>query len=211
MFSGIIEELGVVHKISKTTDIFKLKVKAEKVITDLNVGDSIAVNGVCLTVVKFDAQNISFDVMAETIKKTNFKQLNIGDAVNLERALKFSQRVGGHFITGHIDTTGRVIKKARQGAIFYLRIAIERDISGYLVDRGAIAVEGVSLTVAESKEKYFSVYLIPHTISSTNLKYKRVGDILNLEADILGKYAAKAVEKQTGAMNVEKLKRWGYA
>ncbi|MEJ1973188.1 MAG: riboflavin synthase [Lacunisphaera sp.] len=161
------------------------------VTTDVALGDSIAVNGCCLTVTRFDAGHLWFDLLAETVRLTNFSELNPGAAVNLERSLKPESRLGGHFVSGHVDGLGRIEVFEVRGKDHYLRVAVPPGAGRYLVPKGSIAIDGISLTVAEVAGDSFSVWLIPHTLAVTNLREKQAGGRVNLEFDLLAKYVEK--------------------
>ena len=188
MFTGIVEEVGAVKKLEKRSNIFHLVIEGKIVLEDIKKGDSLSVNGCCLTVTKIDKKNIYFDLSTETAQKTNLMSLKVDEKVNLERALRVNDRLGGHFVTGHVDSLGKITsKKARANSIFW-QISIARDLKKYIVPKGSIAVEGVSLTVNEVSDECFTVCIIPHTIKNTNLVYKKIGDKVNIEVDMLGKY-----------------------
>jgi len=188
MFSGIVEELGGVKKISRRGAATLLEVKAEKVSEDIKIGDSISVNGTCLTLVKNDAAGVlSFEVINQTLKATNLGSLSIGDKVNLERALVVGERIFGHFVSGHIDCLGVIRRKSYlQGNLFF-DIAVPRQFMPFILDKGSVAVDGISLTVAGKKADIFSVYIIPHTLKNTTLGFKGPADKVNIECDILAK------------------------
>jgi riboflavin synthase len=163
----------------------------------IEVGDSIAVNGCCLTVVRFDAVQVWFDVLEETRRLTNFSALSVGGPVNLERSLRFDGKVGGHFVSGHIDGIGRIEIFEQRGKDHLLRVRAPAGGGRYLIHKGSIAIDGISLTVAETEGDLFGVWLIPHTLVVTNLHAKRVGDLVNLEFDLLGKYVEKLLVTQS--------------
>lgn len=202
MFTGIIEETGRVERFERGDDAWKLRIAARAALVDAAIGDSIAVNGCCLTVVKFDAGGVEFDVLEETRRLTSFSALQPGSAVNLERSLRFGGKMGGHFVTGHIDGLGIVEVFEARGADRYLRVRAPSGCGKYLIHKGSIAIDGISLTVAEVEGDAFAVWLIPHTVAATNLQEKRVGAPVNLEFDLLGKY----VEKLTLARELAPLK-----
>lgn len=191
MFTGIIEETGRVAAFEAGAASWRLRIAAKVVLGGLAIGDSIAVNGCCLTATRFDADHLEFDVLEETRRLTNFSQLAVGAAVNLERSLRFDGKVGGHFVTGHIDGLGTIEVFERRGKDHYLRVRGPAGFGRYLVHKGSIAIDGISLTVAETEGDAFAVWLIPHTIEVTNLREKRAGDAVNLEFDLLGKYVEK--------------------
>jgi riboflavin synthase len=189
MFSGIVEELGQVKKISRHGNITLLEVAGSTVAKDTKVGDSIAVNGACLTVVKNEYDNLSFEAMPETLKLTNLGALQVTDKVNLERSLKIGERVSGHFVTGHIDCIGIIRGKHYIKGNLCFEIAIPPEFLKYCLPKGSITVDGISLTLVGRKSNIFTVYLIPHTLKSTTLSFKGPSDKVNIEFDILAKKA----------------------
>jgi riboflavin synthase len=191
LFTGIVEELGIILGRHHYKNSIALLLKGNKVMDDLQEGDSIAVNGVCLTVARRSAVDFYADVMPETLRKTNLAELKAGEKVNLERALPVGGRLGGHFVSGHIDGIGTITEEKKEGNALIKRIEAGSWITRYLVEKGSVAVDGVSLTVVDVGENSFSVSLIPHTAKHTTLGYKKNGDKVNLEADILGKYVEK--------------------
>lgn len=191
MFTGIIEEVGRVVSFAPAASAWTLQISAQLVPQALAVGDSVAVNGCCLTVVRFDAGQLWFDVLEETRRLTSFNELAVGAAVNLERSLQPSGRMGGHFVTGHIDTLGSIVVFEARGKDHYLRVALPPGYVRYIVAKGSVALDGISLTVAEVDGDEFAVWLIPHTLAATNLSEKRVGGGLNVEVDLLAKYVEK--------------------
>ncbi|MEW6606576.1 MAG: riboflavin synthase [bacterium] len=191
MFTGIIEEIGIIKQKSNNF----LVIQAKKVLEDLKQGDSISVNGVCLTTIEFTKDTFKVNMMPETLKLTNLGMVSIGDEVNLERALRLTDRLGGHIVTGHIDGLGRIVDKITQGDNQILQISILPQVSKYIVKKGSVAVEGLSLTVADVQAEEFKICLIPHTLKITTLGKKNIGDLLNIEVDILGKYAEKFLNK----------------
>ncbi|MQL53589.1 riboflavin synthase [Desulfofundulus thermobenzoicus] len=197
MFTGLIEETGVLAHISRGGNSARLQIMASRVTEGLLPGDSIAVNGVCLTVVAFDSRSFTADVMAETLARTNLGSLRPGDRVNLERALRLGDRLGGHLVTGHIDGVGRIVRREEQDIAILLTIAAAPELMRYIVEKGSVAVDGTSLTVAAVGEKDFLVSLIPHTAHQTILGGKKPGDRVNLETDIIGKYVEKLLAGQS--------------
>jgi riboflavin synthase len=187
MFTGIVEETGRVRRFAQETSAWSLVLSASVVLEGTKVGDSIAVNGCCLTVVALDDASIRFDVLEETRRLTSFSGLRIGAGVNLERSLRADGRFGGHFVTGHVDGLGRIETFEARGADHYLRVATPAGTGRYLPRKGSIAVDGVSLTLAETEKDAFAVWLIPQTLKATALGERRVGDAVNLEFDLLGK------------------------
>lgn len=187
MFTGIIEQTGTVKWLQRTAGKGILAISLERHPPDIKTGESIAVNGVCLTLSNYQGNILSFDIMVETLAKTNLGHLSPGEIVNIERSLKVNDRLGGHIVSGHIDGTGR-IKKIKKEKEFVLSISASSDIIAYLIPKGSIAIDGISLTIVDLKKDWFSVHIIPHTLKTTNLRFSKVGDILNLEADIIGKF-----------------------
>lgn len=194
MFTGIIEETGRIRDIRKGTCSALLSLSAQLILTDLNIGDSVAVNGVCLTVTTKDSGGFTADVMPETLRCSNLGALNRGSMVNLERALTASGRLGGHLVSGHIDGVGQITACHREDNALWYQIVSAPSLLRYMVAKGSVALDGISLTLAEVTEKDFSVSLIPHTAASTTLGRKGPGDKVNIETDILGKYVAKLLE-----------------
>ena len=197
MFTGIIEEVGRVVTFTSEAAAWKLQIAAELTPRGVALGDSVAVNGCCLTVTKFDPSGLWFDVLEETRRLTNFSQLTAGSAVNLELSLRHDGRIGGHFVTGHVDVPGRIDKFESRGKDYYLRVHAPGGFSRYLVYKGSVAIDGISLTVAEVEGDYFAVWLIPHTLAVTSLRDKKAGDQVNLEFDLLAKYVEKLAPHRT--------------
>lgn len=189
MFSGIIEEKAHISKVLKTKGGYKLTVKSEVVSKDARVRDSISVSGVCLTVIEVRGKNISFDVMEETLRRTCLSGISIGEVVNLERSLRVGDRISGHFVTGHIDCLGKIRAVTKRPNDVAIDIEFPIDKKVYLTEKGSIAINGVSLTIAEVKNNYLRVYFIPLTLKATDLSSKKIGDSVNIEFDILGKYS----------------------
>ncbi len=194
MFTGIIEEIGQVKSILRSSNSIRLTITAKTILEDLKIGDSIATNGVCLTVTTFDAHSYTADLMPETVLKTNFKDLKINDRVNLERALPANGRFGGHIVSGHIDGIGHIIKKSKDDKAIRIRIATKPEILHLIVDKGSIAIDGISLTVTDVNLEDFGVSIIEHTQEETALTRKQIGDTVNLENDIIGKYVQRLMQ-----------------
>ncbi len=188
MFTGLVEEIGIIRSVVKSHLSALLTIKADKVLDQLEEGDSIAVNGVCLTVTGFSRDNFTVDVMAETLAKTNLGLLHEGSQVNLEKALKIGDRLDGHFVTGHVDATGTVLSRRDRGIATDIWISIPEGLEKYFIPQGSVTLDGVSLTVAELNSEAFMVSLIPHTQKITTLGSWKAGDKVNIEADVLGKY-----------------------
>lgn len=191
MFTGLVEEIGIVEKITKGTKSAKITIKAHKVLDNLKLGDSISTNGVCLTVVDFNKYTFSVDVMAETIRRSNLRNLSAGSSVNLERALQLSSRLGGHIVSGHIDGVGTITSYKNEDNAIWITLSTSPELLKYIVEKGSIAIDGVSLTVAYVDNKTFKVSIIPHTKEVTSLLKNKIGDEVNLECDIVGKYVEK--------------------
>lgn len=195
MFTGIVEEAGTVAAIQPTQKSIQLTVRARTIGRGLKLGASVAVNGCCLTVVKLAARGrdrlLQFDLLQESWRLTNMQFATVGSLVNLERPLRASGEFGGHFVTGHVDGLGKIIKWERVGRDHMLDISAPPEVMRYLIHKGSIAVDGISLTVAAVKKTSFRIWIIPHTYEITALRDRKVGDAVNLEADMLGKYAEK--------------------
>ena len=184
MFTGIVEEVGVVAKISENA----MTIQASKVMKDLKLGDSIAVNGACLTAVTLNGGGFSVDLSPETMRRTSLGQLSEGRPVNLERALLASDRMGGHIVQGHVDGTGRIVSTRTEGDSIIFRISVPKRLNRYIVEKGFVAVDGISLTVVKRSASSFTIAVIPYTLNNTNLASLSVGSRVNLETDILAKY-----------------------
>ncbi|USG66793.1 riboflavin synthase [Brevibacillus ruminantium] len=191
MFTGLIEEVGVVETVSSNDRSCKLIIRASKVVEDVRLGDSIAVNGVCLTVTSFSRARFQADVMPETWQVTNLSALQPGNRVNLERAMKLGERLGGHLVSGHVDGVGTILSRKADGNAVRYVIQTEPHLLRYVVPRGSITVDGISLTVVEAGVDRLSVSVIPHTLAQTNLQGKQAGDEVNLETDLLAKYVER--------------------
>ena len=192
MFTGLVEELGEMVNQQHSSNGAVLVIRGASVYHDLKQGDSVAVNGICLTVSKLGSAGVFHaDVMPETLRRTNLHELQKGSRVNLERALRAGDRLGGHFVSGHIDGTGEILSKQREGNAMVYRVGAPPSVLRYLVEKGSVTVDGISLTVVTVDDKSFSVSLIPHTAALTTLGYKNAGDQVNLEADMLAKYVEK--------------------
>lgn len=193
MFTGIVEEVGKVQNIKKNVKSFVLTIEGNKIFEDINIGDSISVNGVCLTVTTFTNNAFTVDVMNETISRSSLRQLKNGSHVNLERAMPANGRFGGHIVSGHIDGTGKIIKIEKDDNAIWYTIAVKDNLMKYIVEKGSIAIDGISLTIAKVTEDNFSVSIIPHTAQETILSHRSVGDIVNIENDVIGKYVEKLI------------------
>jgi riboflavin synthase len=191
MFTGIVEALGEVAAVDGDGQGGKNLTIAQAIITPLAIGESVAVNGACLTVVHVAGQSFCFQVGPETLLKTNLGALRPGDRVNLERSLRVGDRLGGHFVQGHVDAVGRIAERSRQGEWEMVRIECPAELTCLMVPKGSIAVDGISLTLVEVEPAFFTVMLIPHTLANTTLGFKNAGDAINLEADMLAKHVQK--------------------
>ncbi len=198
MFTGIIEEVGNILSTNRIGESVRFKIGAKKVVENLEKGASISVNGACLTVVNFDVDYFEVDAVEETIKRTNLGSLKVANDVNLERARKLSDRIDGHFVQGHIDATGKIIRIIPTGISKILFISFPIDYKIYVVPKGSIAVDGISLTIVDVQNNIFSVSVIPFTFEHTNLKTKKIGDLVNLEFDIIGKYVVNYLSLKGG-------------
>lgn len=215
MFTGIIEEMGILKNIQKKSVSAVLTVQAKKVLSDVHVGDSIAVNGVCLTVTSFDNSTFRADVMHETLNRSALGSLCPGSPVNLERAMAADGRFGGHIVSGHIDGTGTVRTIERDGNAVWYTICCAPEILRYIIPKGSIAIDGISLTVAKVTDSDFAVSVIPHTAEETALSRKKTGDTVNLENDCIGKYVEKLLgisrqSKNRQGLTLEKLLQNGF-
>ena len=210
MFTGIIEEVGHVKALHRGAKSFTLEVEADEVVQDAQVGDSIATNGVCLTVTSLSNYGFTADVMPETVERTALGQLKPGSPVNLERALSLRTRLGGHIVSGHIDGTGRIASLRQDDTALWLTVACDSKLLRYIVEKGSVALQGVSLTVARVDERRFSVSLIPHTQGATTLHNVRVGDLVNIENDIIAKYVEKLLGKTPDDNIMDKLRNNGF-
>ncbi len=209
MFTGIIEEMGTLKQTTPGDASVHLTMGARKVLEGTALGDSIATNGVCLTVVSKTEDSVTVDVMHETLKNTNLGTLKVGDSLNLERALTPSSRMGGHFVSGHVDGTGIIQDIQDDGIAKRLFIGVDESLTEAIINKGSIAVDGISLTVYGVSKTHFEISLIPHTQDVTTLLKKKIGDSVNIETDMIGKYVLKMSNAQTGVTD-DDLKKWGY-
>jgi riboflavin synthase len=191
VFTGIVEGKGTVVRVERLGQVKRLTLEVPEGLTEISPGDSINVNGACLTVAEKRGLIVTVDVSAETLERTTFHNIKEGEEVNLERALRLLDRLGGHIVTGHIDGTGVMIEKRREGDFFQIRVQVPHSIEKYTVEKGSVAIDGVSLTVNECRRGEIRMTLIPFTLEKTTLIKKRIGDRVNLEADIVGKYVEK--------------------
>lgn len=213
MFTGIVEEIGKVVNIEKGAKSSVITVQGKKIFQDLNIGDSVAVNGVCLTVTTYSNDTFTADIMNETLNRSSLGSLRSGSYVNLERAMLANGRFGGHIVSGHIDGTGTIVKIQKDDNATWYTISTSEDLMKYIVNKGSITIDGISLTVAKVDNKSFSVSIIPHTNKETILSHRLVGDIVNLENDIIGKYVEKLInieDKKKSNITMEFLMKNGF-
>lgn len=215
MFTGIVEEIGTIEKLQRGSHSAVLMIRADKILEDIGLGNSIAVNGVCLTVTSFTGHDFTVDVMHETLNRSSLAKLQSGSHVNLERAMPADGRFGGHIVAGHVDGVGKIVEIRRDDIAVWYTIQAEPSVLRYIIEKGSVAIDGISLTVAQVYEDRFSISAIPHTIRETILKEKKVGDLVNLENDMLGKYVERllqpaAAPKVQGTVTKEFLARCGY-
>ncbi|MYL49579.1 riboflavin synthase [Halobacillus litoralis] len=196
MFTGIVEEIGTLKSVKNKTEALEVNISAKEILTDVKLGDSISINGVCLTVTSFSEQTVSFDVMPETYRATNIHELQQGEPVNLERAMAAGGRFGGHLVSGHIDGTGKIVSKKPESNAVYYEIELPEELIQYFVYKGSIAVDGTSLTVFGVHDSRVTISLIPHTMEHTVLGAKGPGDSVNIECDMIGKYVAHFLSGQ---------------
>ncbi|WP_261129214.1 riboflavin synthase [Bacillus sp. Marseille-Q3570] len=197
MFTGIIEEIGKIQSVKESADGYVIHIEAEKVLQDVHLGDSISVNGICLTVTSYEPTSFTVDVMPETLRHTNLRSSGSGDGVNLERAMAASGRFGGHFVSGHIDGVGEIVNKTRKQNAIYYEIKAPEELQPYFMNKGSVAVDGTSLTIFGVTETTFILSLIPHTVEESVLGKKNIGDLVNIECDMLVKYMDNLLQKRT--------------
>ena len=215
MFTGIVEEIGTVNKIKRGQHSAVLEIGAKTILEDVKAGDSIAVNGICLTVTALHSGAFTADVMHETLNRSALTSIVLGSHVNLERAMKANGRFGGHMVSGHIDGTGKIIGIQKDDTAIWFTIQTKPEIMRYIVEKGSVAIDGISLTVAKTRKDRFSVSTIPHTVRQTALQERKEGDFVNLETDIIGKYIEKLLspfyQKQTNSsITKELLEKYGF-
>jgi len=210
MFTGIIEETGIIKSIRTEGRSARITISAEKVLEDMKVGDSINTNGVCLTVTEFSYSAFTIDVMPETMQRTTFAKLRSGSRVNLERALRLTDRLGGHIVSGHIDGTGILEKIREDENAVWLSVSSEPGILRYIVEKGSVAIDGISLTVVKVSQRSFEVSIIPHTQTETAILLKKTGDTVNIECDIIGKYVEKLSSKKSDKVDLNFLGEHGF-
>ncbi|TRZ70276.1 MAG: riboflavin synthase [Bacteroidetes bacterium] len=210
MFTGIIEEKGVIKSIRTGGRSSRMVISAAKILEDLKIGDSINTDGVCLTVTEFSSSSFTVDMMPETMLRSTFGKLKPGSTVNLERALRLSDRLGGHIVSGHIDGTGRLEKIRKDENAIWLSIVAEEPVLRYIVEKGSVAIDGISLTIAKVDRRTFEVSVIPHTQAETTILAKKTGDAVNIECDIIGKYIEKLGSSGKGKIDIDFLAENGF-
>lgn len=213
MFTGIVEELGTLRRSERGPISARLHIEARTVTAGVHLGDSIAVNGVCLTVAEFGARRFVADVMAETLNRTNLGELRPGDRVNLERAMRLGDRLGGHLVSGHVDGVGYIVSREPHGIALVFRIRAPEAVMRYVIEKGSVAVDGISLTVVDLDRESFRVSIIPHTAEMTTLGLKKADDRVNLEADMIAKYVEKMLgvrRENGGKLDTDLLARHGF-
>ncbi|MFC1508646.1 riboflavin synthase [Candidatus Omnitrophota bacterium] len=209
MFTGLIEETGTIASIARHGTIVDFTIKATVVTDDIAIGDSVAVNGACLTVTAAGASEFTVQAVEETIRRTTLGGLKSGGSVNLERSLRVGDRLGGHIVQGHVDCTGRIVSVRKSGENMILTLAVAPENARYIVEKGSVAIDGISLTVTTVTNSEFGVSVIPHSLNATTLRNARVGDSVNIETDIIGKYVEKLLHTQKG-LTTERLEELGY-
>ena len=218
MFTGLVEGIGGVKEIQRVREDMRLIILPQFDMSDSREGDSISVNGVCLSIAGIQGGAFSMDVSGETMSRSTMGQLKPGDEVNLERALRLGDRLGGHLVSGHVDGVGKILKKEQKERSWLLRVGIDEALARYTIEKGSIAVEGISLTINDCQDTYFEVNIIPHTAQETTILKKRVGDLVNIETDMIGKYVEKFYQKQSAPpeekgssrINEEMLRKYGF-
>ncbi|MCS1382422.1 riboflavin synthase [Lysinibacillus sphaericus] len=212
MFTGIIEDIGTVKTLQSDRRSMEITVISPKIVVDVKLGDSIAVNGVCLTVTHYNDQELTMDVMPETVKATNLQQLTVGNAVNLERAMPANGRFGGHFVSGHVDGVGKILRKRPMANAVYIEIELSEDLTSYCIPKGSITIDGTSLTLFHVEKNSVTVSLIPHTYKETVLGIKNVGALVNIETDLVGKYIIHQLKgsQQSSTITKDYLAKHGF-
>ena len=214
MFTGLIEDIGALSDIRTTADHAVLTVSTSLPMEELTLGESVAVNGVCLTVTSFGDGVFTADASPETMKRTSLGHLARGATVNLERALRLSDRLGGHLVTGHVDGLAKIAEKRQEGNSWLFRFQVDSSLSSVLIEKGSVAIDGVSLTVNEVSEGFFSLMIIPHTLKMTTLQDRKVGDQVNVETDLIGKYVARFMandgSEKAGGVTMDVLAKHGF-
>ncbi|MDA3871594.1 MAG: riboflavin synthase [Candidatus Marinimicrobia bacterium] len=210
MFTGLIEEIGTIENIVKQQDKINLSIKAKKILTDTKIDDSISINGICLTVVDIKTNSFAVQAVRETMQKSTIANWRKGEFVNLERAMKINDRLGGHIVQGHIDGIGTIDKITKLSDTLELEIILPTGKNAYTIERGSIAIDGISLTIAKKTRDKIRIAVIPHTLNNTTIKDKKVNDKINIEFDFFAKYIQNYLDGTKGVLTESKLKSWGY-
>ncbi len=210
MFTGLIEEIGTIENIVRQQDKMNLSIKAKKVLTDTKIDDSISINGICLTVVDIKTNSFAVQAVRETMQKSTIANWRKGEFVNLERAMKINDRLGGHIVQGHIDGIGTIDKITKLSNALELEIILPIGKNAYTIEKGSIAIDGISLTIAKKARDKIRIAVIPHTLNNTTLKDKKVNDKINIEFDFFAKYIQNYLDGTKGVLTESKLKSWGY-
>lgn len=212
MFTGLIEEIGLIHSITRIPNGMRIGIRAHKIFDDLKIDDSVSINGACQTVIHIEQPVFYVEAVGETLEKTTFKNFKIHQEVNLERALTLQTRLGGHLVQGHVNGVGMVKKLERKGENWDLLVQISDHLIKYCVDEGSIAIDGISLTIAEKINNQIRCSIIPHTYSYTTIRNYKVGSLVNVEVDIIAKYLESLLKgsRKTSGLSIEDLKNWGY-
>jgi len=210
MFTGLIEEIGTIENIVRQQDKINLSIKAKKILTDTKIDDSISINGICLTVVDIKTNSFAVQAVRETMQKSTIANWQKGEFVNLERAMKINDRLGGHIVQGHIDGIGTIDKITKLSDTLELEIILPTGKNAYTIEKGSIAIDGISLTIAKKAKDKIRIAVIPHTLNNTTLKDKKVNDKINIEFDFFAKYIQNYLDGTKGVLTESKLKSWGY-
>lgn len=211
MFTGIIEEIGTILSRETIRGGFRFFISGKAVLEELAMGDSINIDGACQTVVAITSTAFAVESVGETLEKTTLRNLDINQKVNLERALSVGARLGGHFVQGHVNATGEILQWYPRGENYFLEVEIPGSLARYVILEGSIAIDGISLTVAKLNANRIGINIIPHTVKNTNLQFKKIGDRVNIEVDLIAKYIEKLLSsEETDVINKEDLKKWGY-
>ena len=208
MFTGIIEEIGKISSIQPIAGGMRIKISSSKILDDISVDDSICVSGVCLTAIKVEDDGFWVEAVGTTLEKTTFSKMQLSTSVNLERSLKLNDRLGGHFVQGHTNGIGTILEINKLGENYFLKIKVDESLEKYLIEEGSITIDGVSLTIAELDGSKFGISLIPHTWHNTIIQYKKIGDKVNVEIDVLAKYIEKLLGKNGSNDNINITENW---
>lgn len=208
MFTGIIEEIGKISSINPIAGGMRIKISSSKILDDISVDDSICVSGVCLTAIKVEADGFWVDAVGATLEKTTFTKMQFSSSVNLERSLRLNDRLGGHFVQGHTNGIGTILEINKPGENYFLKIKVDDNLEKYLIEEGSITIDGISLTIAELNKTEFGISIIPHTWQNTAIQFKKVGDEVNIETDVLAKYIEKLIRKNGKADKIDITENW---